>query len=177
MAMNPVVRAQLNSFKQAHPDSERNDNDFFEVMSIFSVENGILGENNDPFRIHLKGDEFGIDGIAISIQGIICTDSDEASDILSSGKNHTGSFRLYQSKTSDSIDYGQVSKFLDGVYDFFTDLNLLKGDQIEDLIGARDKVFEAAARSNPGLKCFFCTTGSGQISEPILDLINSNKKD
>ncbi|MDE7549060.1 AIPR family protein [Acetobacter fabarum] len=176
MAMNPVVRAQLNSFKEANPDPERSDSDFFEVMSIFSVENGILGENNDPFRIHLKGEEFGIDGIAISIQGIICTDSDEALSILSSGKNHSGSFRIYQSKTSDSIDYGQISKFLDAVHDFFTDLNLLKGDQIEDLAGARDKVFSASARSNPELKCFFCTTGSGQVSDPIMDLINSNKK-
>ena len=41
-------------------------------------------------------------------------------------------------------------------------------------MGARDKVFEAATRSNPDLKCYFCTTGSGEISDAITALIQSN---
>lgn len=174
MAMNPIVRAQLNEFKKANLHEEGNDSDFFEVMSIFAVENGILGENIDPFRAHLKGKEFGIDGIAISIQGSLCTDADEAAEILSIGKNHVGSFHMYQSKTSDGLDYGQISKFLDAVHDFFTDLKLLKGDQIDDLVEVRDEVFAAATRSNPDLKCYFCTTGSGEVSQAIGSLIQSN---
>ena len=175
MAMNPIVRAQLNDFKSANPNEQGSDSDYFEVMSIFAVENGILGENIDPFRAHLKGSEFGIDGIAISVQGTLCTDADEAASVLSVGKNHVGSFHMYQSKTSDSLDYGQISKFLDAFYDFFTDLQLLKGDQIDDLLGARDQVFAAATRSNPELKCFYCTTGAGTVSDPIAKLIQSNR--
>ncbi|MBG6143584.1 hypothetical protein IWQ51_001707 [Labrenzia sp. EL_142] len=175
MAMNPIVRAQLNDFKSANPNEEGDDSDFFEVMSIFAVENGILGENIDPFRAHLKGQEFGIDGIAISVQGTLCVDADEAVSVLSVGKNHVGSFHMYQSKTSDGLDYGQISKFLDAVFDFFTDLHLLKGEQIDDLVGARDQVFAAATRSNPDLKCYFCTTGSGVVSDAISTLIQSNK--
>lgn len=175
MAMNPIVRAQLNDFKNANSHEQGKDSDFFEVMSIFAVENGILGENIEPFRAHLKGSEFGIDGISICIQGTLCIDADEAASILSVGKNHVGSFRMYQSKTSDSLDYGQISKFLDAVYDFFTDLKLLSGDQIEDLVGVRDAVFAAATRSNPDLKCFFCTTGSGEVPKAIQALIDSNR--
>jgi hypothetical protein len=139
------------------------------------VENGILGENIDPFRAHLKGQEFGIDGIAISIQGTLCTDADEAESILSHGKNHVATFHMYQSKTSDSLDYGQIGKFLDGVHDFFTDLKLLKGEQIMNLAAVRDQVFSVATRSNPDLKCYFCTTGSGEISEAIMNRIQSGK--
>jgi hypothetical protein len=175
MAMNPIVRAQLTAFKNSNANEEGDDSDFFEVMSIFAVENGILGENIDPFRAHLAGQEFGIDGIAINIQGTLCVDADEAESILSVGRNHLGSFHMYQSKTSDSLDYGEIAKFLDAVYDFFTDVDLLKGDQIKDLIGARDKVFAAATRSNPDLKCYFCTTGSGEISDAISTLIKSNR--
>lgn len=175
MAMNPIVRAQLKDFKSANPSEEGSDSEFFEVMSIFAVENGILGENINPFRAHLKGEEFGIDGIAISVQGILCVDEDEASSVLSVGKNHVGSFHMYQSKMSNKLDYGQISKFLDAVYDFFTDLELLKGPQIDDLVGARDQVFAAATRSNPDLKCYFCTTGSGEVSSEIDSLIQKNK--
>jgi len=175
MAMNPIVRAQLTDFKNANAHEEGDDSNFFEVMSIFAVENGILGENIDPFRAHLKGQEFGIDGIAISVQGTLCVDADEADSVLSVGRNHVGSFHMYQSKMSDSLDYGQISKFLDAVYDFFTELALLNGDQIHDLVGARDRVFAAATRSNPDLKCYFCTTGSGEISNVISKLIESNR--
>lgn len=175
MAMNPIVRAQLNEFKNANPNEGGDDSDFFEVMSIFAIENGVLGENIDPFRAHLKGKEFGIDGIAISLQGTLCADADEAASVLSVGKNHVGSFHMYQSKTSDSLDYGDVSKFLDAVYDFFTDLKLLSGPQIEDLAGARDQVFSAATKSNPDLKCYYCTTGLSIVSDAIDTLIQSNK--
>lgn len=102
--MNPIVKAQLKTFIDTNPNATYSESDFFEVMSIFSIENGLLGENIDPFRAHLKGDEFGIDGVSISIQGTLCTDADEAIDVLSIGKNHTSEFRFYQSKTSDSLD-------------------------------------------------------------------------
>ena len=175
MAMNPIILAQLNEFKSANPGAYADDSEAFEIMSIFAVENGSLGENVDPFKIHLKGDEFGIDGIAINIQGTICSDADEASSVLAVGKNHSTAFHFFQSKTSGGIDYGQVGKFLDAVFDFFTELKLLSGAQIEDLAAARDLVFSSATKSNPELKCFFCSTGSGEVSAPIQTLIASNR--
>lgn len=175
MAMNPIVKAQLNTFKEMNPNENMNESDLFEVMSIFSLENGILGENIDPFRAHLKGDEFGIDGVAISIQGKLCSDADEAAEILSFGKNHSSEFHFFQSKTSDSLDYGDISKFLDAVYDFFTSQTLLKGEQIENLVEVKDAIYAAAAKTSPLLRCYYCTTGSGHVSEVIQKLIETNK--
>ncbi|ETI62838.1 hypothetical protein C100_15955 [Sphingobium sp. C100] len=175
LTMNPIIKAQLNEFKKSNPDHAGDEADNFEVMSLFAVENGILGENIDPFKAHLKGHEFGLDGIAILIQGELCTDSDEASAVLATGRNHTSEFHFFQSKTSDKMDYGEVSKFLDAVFDFFTDLSLLSGQQIEDLSEVRDAVFTSATKSNPSLKCYYCTTGTNQISEPIKKLIDANK--
>lgn len=175
MAMNPIVKAQLEAFKEMNPHEVMSDSDLFEVMSIFSLENGILGENIDPFSAHLRGSEFGVDGIAISIQGMLCTDIDEAVETLSRGKNHTSDFHFYQSKTSDSLDYGNVSKFLDGVYDFFTDLKLLDGPQILSLVDVKDHIYATSTKTSPSLRCYYCTTGSGQVSEPIQQLIESNK--
>jgi hypothetical protein len=174
--MNPIIEAQLKDFKKAHRTEAGQDSDYFELMCIYAIENGILGMNIDPFKAHLNGQEFGIDGIAIFVQGEICVDADEVAAILSVGKNHTGSFHMYQSKTSDRLDYGQISKFLDAVYDFFIpDQKLLKGEQIDDLISVRNQVFSAATKSNPDLKCYFCTTGSGEVSQHIESLISDNK--
>ncbi|MGV2874231.1 AIPR family protein [Colwellia sp. E150_009] len=175
MAMNPIVKAQLNTFKKMNPNENLDESNLFEVMSIFSIENGILGENLDPFRAHLKGDEFGIDGVAISIQGALCTDVDEAAEVLAIGKNHNSEFHFFQSKTSDKLDYGNISKFLDGVYDFFTSQLLVTGEQIESLIEVKDAIYSTAAKTSPTLRCYYCTTGSGEVSDLISQLITTNK--
>lgn len=174
MAINPIIKAQISEFKKANPGVLKDDSEYFEVMAIFSVENGILGENVDPFRVHLAGSEFGIDGASIIIQGTLCTDADEAAAVLSVGKNHHTEFHFFQCKTSDSLDYGDIGKFLDAVYDFFNDMRLLSGSQIEDLSEARDQVFASASKSNPEIICYYCTTGTGQVSDPIKKLIESN---
>lgn len=176
MAMNPIVKAQLQQFSKMNPNEKLSESDLFEVMSIFAIENGILGENIDPFRAHLKGSEFGIDGISISIQGTLCVDSDDAIDVLSSGKNHSSEFHFYQSKTSSSLDYGDMAKFLDAVYDFFTDQKLACGPQIEDLWVVKDRIYEAASRTSPSLNCYYCTTGSGEVSALIEALMKSTKQ-
>lgn len=175
MAMNPIVKAQLKTFKEMNPNETMSESDLFEVMSIFSLENGILGENIDPFRAHLKGSEFGIDGVAISIQGALCTDIDEAAEILSSGKNHTSDFHFFQSKTSDNLDYGDIAKFLDAVYDFFTTQSLVKGAQLESLVEVKDEIYGKATKTSPSLRCYYCTTGSGHVSDVIQQLIETNK--
>ena len=175
MAMNPIVKAQLKTFQEMNPNENMDESDFFEVMSIFSIENGVLGENIDPFRAHLKGEEFGIDGVAISIQGSLCTDIDEAIEILSLGRNHSSDFHFFQSKTSDKLDYGNISKFLDAVYDFFTDRSLIISEQLQSLAEVKEAIYSTAAKTSPSLRCYYCTTGSGQVSELIERLIETNK--
>lgn len=173
--MNPIIKAQLKSFREGNSSLSYKDSDLFEVMSIFSLENGILGENIDPFKAHLKGDEFGIDGVSILIQGDLCVDKDEAEEVLSVGKNHSSEFRFYQSKTSENLDYGDISKFLDAVYDFFTEQKLTTGDQIKDLLEVKKSIYDHSAKTSPSIRCYYCTTGSGEVSEIIKNLINSNK--
>ncbi|EMW1139781.1 AIPR family protein [Serratia marcescens] len=174
MAMNPIVKAQLKTFREMNPNENMNESELFEVMSIFSIENGILGENIDPFKAHLKGSEFGIDGVAISIQGKLCTDIDEAAEILSYGKNHSSDFHFFQSKTSDSLDYGNISKFLDAVYDFFTTQTLVKGEQLNNLVEVKDEIYAKATKASPSLRCYYCTTGAGNVPELIQKLIDTN---
>ena len=174
MPMNPIVKAQLKNFMETNSGEKMSESDFFEVMSIFAMENGVLGENIDPFRAHLKGSEFGIDGIAIFIQGTLCTDMDEAMEALSVGKNHTADFHFFQSKTSGKIDYGDLSKFLDAIYDFFTDKKMVTGDQLINLGDVRDQIYETVTKNSPSLRCYYCTTGQGQGSDVTKQLIDNN---
>ena len=149
--------------------------EYFEVFSIHAVANGILTDNIDPFLAHLVGNEFGLDGVAIMVQGELCPDSDKVNELLATGKNHIAEFNLFQSKTSERLDYGDISKFFDAVTSFFDKSFLNPSDQLLDLMSASDVVYSAALKRNPTLRLFFVTTGSGEVSEQISKLVEANK--
>ncbi|PSJ64910.1 AIPR family protein [Kumtagia ephedrae] len=173
--MNPVVKAQLKAFERANPHTGLPDPDLFEVFAIFSVANGILTDNIDPFSAHLKGTEFGIDGIAIMVQGELCRTADDVAGALASGKNHSVEFNIFQAKSSDKIDYGDLSKFFDGVSTFFDGNFVDVTEQINELIDAKNTIYASALKKNPVLRLFYITTGSAELSKHVIQLIDTNK--
>ena len=111
--MNPVVKAQLSEFSKLNHIKEFNEQDYFEVYSIHSVLNGDLNNNILPFDVHLKGSEFGLDGVAILVQGTLCSDSDDVASTID--RNSAVDFIFLQSKRSEKFDYGDIAKFIDAV--------------------------------------------------------------
>ena len=174
--MHPVITAQLKEFSATHSDESLTQAEFFEVFSIHSIENGLMGLNIDPFEAHLEASEFGIDGIAIILQGELCTNNDQATASLSVGKNHSVEFHFFQSKASKHSKYADISKFLDAVVDFFRDGKLAKSHQIDDLRECKNLIYSSPSKENPIIRCFFCTTGTGGVSDPIQTLIDANTK-
>ncbi|MFG1385432.1 AIPR family protein [Xanthobacter versatilis] len=159
--MNPVIRAQLKEFIKYHSLPPAADDSNFEVYSIFSVMSGLLGESVDPLEVHLKGNEFGLDGVGILIQGEIVKNARDVSDKISTIKNPSIEFVFFQSKTSASFDYGDVSKFFDAI-DYFFDESL-KGEspEIDDLIRAKSEIYDkSTGRRNPKISCYYISTGN-----------------
>ena len=171
--MHAVVKAQLEEFSGTHSKERLTESEFFEVFSIHSIENGLMGLSIDPFKAHLEKSEFGIDGISIILQGELCTDVDQTNATLEVGNNHSVEFHFFQSKTSESSDYGDVAKFLDAVVDFFGEGALAKSEQVEDLRACEKLIYSAPSKDNPKIRCFYCTTGTGETSPPIQKLIDA----
>ena len=172
--MHPVIKTQMKQFSDSHSKEQLTESELFEVYSIHSIENGIMGFNLDPFDIHLKGSEFGIDGISVILQGDLCTDVDQVSVSLEVGQNHDVEFHFFQSKTSEKLDYGDLSKFLDAVVDFFEDEMLANSTQVGDLRACKEHIYSSPSKKNPSVRCFFCTTGTGEASDVIKNLIETN---
>lgn len=174
--MHPVVRAQLDEFSANYPDEPLSQSDFFEIYSIHSIENGLLGHDIDPFKVRLGNPEFGIDGISILLQGDLCLDIDQVDDALSVGRNHVVEFHFFQSKTSTRSKYGDISIFLDAVFNFFEDGHISGGSQLEDLRACKDRIYETPSKRNPIIRCFYCTTGTGETSNRTKQLVNNSIK-
>lgn len=159
--MNPVIRAQLREFAKSNAITADTQEKQFEIYSIFSVLGGLLGESIDAYDVHLEGDEFGIDGVAVIIQGEIVKNRLEAEEKLAAIKNPSVEFVFFQAKTSTSYDYGDISKFYDAVTGFFD--GDLRGESpaIDDCIGAMDAIYESGTgKRNPRISCYYIATGN-----------------
>lgn len=158
--MNPVNQAQMSSFAEAYELSDKSQSDQFELYSIYSILNGGSGENVDPFDAHLSGTEFGLDGVAIIVQGALVTNVDETAAALDNIRNAEIDFYFFQSKTSASFDYGEARKFFDAISDFMDGSCHGESPQLDDLIAAKDYIYaNGVGRRNPGIYCFYATTG------------------
>ena len=150
----------MKGFAESFDLNTKSEGDQFELYSIYSVLNGGSGENINPFDAHLEGCEFGLDGVAIVIQGTLITDADEAASILEDIRNAEIDFYFFQAKTSSSFDYGNARKFFDAVEAFMN--GGLKGEsnQLDDLIAAKEYIYEhGVTKKNPGIFCYYITTG------------------
>lgn len=159
--MNPVIRAQLRDFAMADSISCETPEKQFEIYSIFSVLNGLLGENIDAYDVHLDGDEFGVDGIAVVIQGESVRTRQDAEEKLDAIHNPSIEFIFFQAKTSTSYDYGDISKFFDSVSGFFDGSLRGESNAVDELIGAMEAIYErGVGKRNPKLSCYYITTGN-----------------
>lgn len=103
----------------------------------------------------------GIDGVAILIQGEFVRDRQQAEEKLSAINNPTIEFIFFQSKSGIPFDYGNISKFFDGISGFFLKQMAGESDQMDDLIGAMEVIYEfGVGKRNPKLSCYYVTTGN-----------------
>jgi hypothetical protein len=171
--LNPVIQAQVGDFASTNALTDRPPDELFEIYSIYSVLNGGLGETIDPVDAHLSGCEFGVDGVAILVQGRLITNSSDAEEAIEDIKNPSIDFYFFQSKTGSSFDYGSISKFYDSITGFFDGSMRGESPQLDDLMAAKDLLYQKAiSRRNPGVHAYYVCTGNYDKPRRIEQLIS-----
>ncbi|KYQ82996.1 AIPR protein [Acinetobacter sp. NRRL B-65365] len=122
------------------------------------------------------GQDTGLDGVAIVVNGQILSDPDEAEDFLSNvGNNLEVDYIFTQSKTSSNFNASEIGTFLFGVEDFFSEENRLpRNEIITKLALVSNLIFDQAAkfRRNPNVKIYYVTTGSWKEDDNLQSRIN-----
>jgi hypothetical protein len=173
--LNPVIQAQFSKFKEVNPVEAFSDSDYFECYSIYSLLNGYLGENVDPFAVHLKGKEFGIDGACILIDGNIVSDIDEI-ETHNSFESSRIDYIFIQSKSGTKYDYGDVSKFFNATFDFFNGKMRGQSGQLDNILDISEYIYRKSLRKNPNITCIFVNSGALNSESRINDLISQHKQ-
>ena len=174
--MNPVVQAQVSDFVSVNAIEGRSSSEQFEIYSIYSVLNGGLGESIDPVEAHLEGSEFGLDGLAILVQGRLVTNKVEAEEAIEDIRSPSIDFHFFQSKTGTSFDYGNMSKFFDSIAGFFDSSMKGESPQLDDLLDAKDFLYEhGIGRRNPGIHAYYVCTGNYDRPARLEKLISNTR--
>jgi hypothetical protein len=154
----------------------------FELFCIYSIVSREHSETFDIDRVSVgNGNDTGIDGIAIIVNGKLIESKDEVDDLINLNKYLDVTFIFIQSKSSGSFDSGDIAKFLFGVADFFEQQpKLLRNDQIQEKADIMDYLYTKSAfmtKGNPKCKNYYVTTGNWNEDQNLKARFDAGKDD
>lgn len=161
--MHALVAGLLESFSKTYELDQVSNSDLMEYFLDFCVISPLIDADSSFSDAHLGSSEFGIDGLALVVNGRIVLSTDEVEEIASESKFLDVEIIFTQAKTSENFDSGNFSKFLSAVEGFLKgDEAALKSASLKQAHKAFQSVYRFAAklrRDTPKLHCYFGFTG------------------
>lgn len=165
MKMDRITKHLVDDFISNFDLDIKDESIRFEFFCNYSI---ISKEHSDSFDIDKVwvggGNDTGIDGLAILVNGKLIESKEEIDDLLEINKYLEVIFVFIQSKTSSSFNSGEISKFLFGISDFFEqESKLIRNEQIQEKADIMDYLYTKSAfmtKGNPKCKIYYVTTGN-----------------
>jgi hypothetical protein len=176
--MDRITRALLKDFVDGQGLSTLKEDEAFERFSNYAV---VSREYSDSFDVEEVssggGNDTGIDGLALIINGRLVLNEEEIVDITEQNKYLEATFMFVQAKTTSGFDGADMSSFGFGVSDFFADQpRLPRNDFINRMAHLQQIIFQKSAlmtRAKPICKMFYVTTGSWQDDKNLCARIDA----
>lgn len=162
--MDRITKSLLQDFLKTQEIKEKDESTNFEKFVNYSILNNEYNKSFDLDSITIgSGNDTGIDGLAIIVNGHLVEDTNEVDDLLAQNGYLEVRYLFIQSKTSSSIDTSEMHTFYSGVFDFFSEEPQLKrNDDIIKLSNISNHIVDLASefKQNPTCKLFFVTTST-----------------
>ncbi|QDZ10157.1 AIPR family protein [Devosia ginsengisoli] len=163
--MDVVTKNLVATFKveELLPDDIAEDV-IFEHFANYCVVSQNYGEEFDVDDIHTGGgNDLGLDGIAILVNGNLVSDVSEVDDLANLNKFLDVEFVFNQAKSSGNFDGASISSLFFGLKDLFSEKpKLPRNDNLQDANSTIDKIYAKSAlfkKGNPKVKIYYVTTG------------------
>ena len=181
---NKIIEGYLRNFIQEHGKFGETSNDiiFEHLMNYLIIKKDYIDEF-EISELHTdKGNDLGIDGIAILINDFIAHTYDDVEYLINNqfkGKDLKIDFVFIQSKTSEKFDSGEILKFFNGVKEFFDPSGLIYNEKIRDFLEAQNHIFSHSSRfsENPNIKLYYAALGKYESPADLEAIKNKAKQD
>lgn len=180
--MDLVTQSLLSSFKSEESlPNDLEDSVLFEHFVNFCAVSNEYGEEFDVEEIHTGGgDDLGIDGLAVIVNGTLVFDADEVDDLAVANKYLEVEFVFCQAKSGGNFTGSEISNFFFGVKDLFATAPALPRNaeiaESEALVRAIYKKSSLFKRGNPLVRMYYATTGKWQDDQKLVARINNERE-
>ena len=153
----------------------------FEKLANYSI---ISNEYNKTFDLNFvtigDGEDTGIDGISIIVNGVLVENTEEIDDLIEKNGTIEVDFTFIQSKTSSNFSTSELNTFIFGVKDFFSiSPKLRRNESLQKFADLANHIYNNAPKlkNNPTCKLFYVTTGKWVGDTNLIAIIESGKED
>jgi len=170
--MDRIIRALLDAFaRDSGIETLSEDKQFERFANYCVVGTGGTDETFDVEDITVDGSEFGIDGLAIQVNGRIVTEPEEIEGLSDQNNYLEVDFIFVQSKTSENFATAPVELLGRAIKDFFSETpELTLSPFFEEARLISNEIYERAPlfRRNPDVHAYMVTTGVWNEPAPIV---------
>lgn len=161
--MDRITKKLITDLFETQEKIENDPSDDFEYFCNYSIISNEYNKTFDADTVTVgSGDDTGIDGIGIIVNGHLVEDQNEVDDLLDSNGYLEVTYIFIQAKTSSSFDSAEMHKFYFGVKDFFSETPTMRRNaDIERSADISNHILDNASqfRENPKCKLFYVSTG------------------
>jgi len=179
--MDKITASLIKELLATQEIPSEGDSKDFEKLVNYSI---ISNEYNKTFDLELvtigNGNDTGIDGIAIIVNGQLIESIEETNDLIEKNNFLDVDFIITQAKTSSNFSSAEINTFLFGVKDLFSDQpRLVRNEGLQRYADIINHIFDNAPKfkRNPNLKLYFITTGKWTSDQNLLAAITSGTED
>ena len=188
MKFEPMIKAQINNFKNEYGYEKNSDSEVFENFVNFTIikshqPDAFNAENDLADLVCVDGEnDTGIDGIAVKINGIFITSKEDINDIIKTQRRLSIEFIFIQSKYKDKFDSGEYGKYIDGVSDFLHPVQVEPhNSKIQYWLDIKNYLLDndiiSAWYDLPQIRLYYVVMGQWTGNEHIVAKTNRFKKD
>lgn len=168
-----MIKVRLNRFIEQYNLFSLKDSESFEKYVNFSIlsnhQPDAFGADSDFLNKVCVGggNDLGIDGIGIKLNGFLVSNIDEAKDIVNKFQKLVIEFIFIQSKFSNNFDSGEFIKFTSGIRDFLSETQRQPCNKsIKNFIDIKNYVMSDDViihwERNPTVRAYYVTLGKWQ---------------
>lgn len=180
--MDLVTNSLLKTFQDEESlQDEKDDPVLFEHFANFCAVANEYGEEFDVEDIHTGGgDDLGIDGISIIVNGALVLDLEEIQDLADTNKHLDVEFIFCQAKSGGNFSGAEISNFFFGVKDLFsTDPKLPRNTRVAEREKLIRGVYDRSSlfkKGNPSVRMYYVTAGKWQDDAKLISRIDTEKE-
>lgn len=162
--MDRITTSYLKEFKKEQSLEKLKESDAFEHFANYCIVSDIHDEEFSITDVHTGGgSDLGIDGISIIINGTLIESPEQVKDLAERSDTFDITFALIQAKTSSNFSWSEMSVFLDGVKDFFSEeIDVPINDHIKHNREIMKVIYDNSLKfrkKKPECRVYYVTTG------------------